>query len=138
MVKGEISMRRHDANQVENELEPFCRLRYSAQPAHASPPPLEFSEIKRRIQFAVDFAEQRLNAVFFADYTADSNSVRFEFQLSGLIQREHHRLELSASLVIYRQRLSSKKATLLDSPGREIIMPKSLCLMPILPVRIAR
>jgi hypothetical protein len=81
---------RHDANQVENELEPFCRLRYSAQPAHASPPPLEFSEIKRRIQFTVDCAEQRLNAVFFADYTADSNSVRFEFQLSGLIKREHH------------------------------------------------
>jgi len=31
------------------------------------------------MQFAVDCAEQRLNAVFFADYTSDSNSVSFEF-----------------------------------------------------------
>jgi hypothetical protein len=42
-------------------------------------PNLEFPKIKRQIQFAVDCAEQRFNAIFFADHTSDSNSVGFEF-----------------------------------------------------------
>ena len=39
----------------------------------------EFPEINTRIQLAIDCTKQRFNAVFFADYTSDSNSISFEF-----------------------------------------------------------
>jgi hypothetical protein len=51
---------------------------------------LEFTEISTRIQFAIDCAEQRFNAVFFPDYTSDSNSVSFKFQLIRFVEREHY------------------------------------------------
>jgi hypothetical protein len=58
-------------------------------------PPLEFSEIKRRIQFTVDCAEQRLNAVLFADEDAESES-------ETLVQRWGSRVCREASVEIRR------------------------------------
>ncbi len=53
-------------------------------------PTLEFPEINTRIQFAIDCTKQRFNAVFFADYTSDSNSVSFKCQLIRFVEREHY------------------------------------------------
>ena len=51
--------------------------------------PSEFPEIDTRVQFAIDCTEQRFNAVFFAHYASDSNSVSFKWQLIRFVKREH-------------------------------------------------